>query len=78
MKHPRNRTHSPSCTAVLAHEAGQLQSPWSAAFRVEDELGAAGVYRWCVAPCADPRCPAERRMLSERPAALVHRAHAAA
>lgn len=78
MEPPRDGTHSPGCTAVVAYDAGQLRSPWSAAFRIEDEEGAAGVYRWYVVPCADPRCSAVRRMLFERPAPLARRAHAAA
>jgi len=80
MEPPRDDTHSPGCTAVIAHRSGQLQSPWSAAFRIEEEGDAAGVrYRWYVAPCADPRCLAVRRRLFEKPTPLrVRRAHAAA
>jgi hypothetical protein len=69
-------SHRDDCTAVRAVDRGDLWTPWSAAIRVEltapdparagrSALGSfdevALVSAWEVAPCADPRCSAERR-----------------
>lgn len=91
MKLTNETRHRESCTAVDAVASGGLHTPWSAAIRVdlagEGEVGeiVCGflVTAWEVAPCADPRCPAERRT-AYRPKAVatrprgVHRAGAAA
>lgn len=64
-------SHRDDCTAVRAVARGHLWTPWSAAIRVElvapdcSRIGNADegalVSAWEVAPCADPRCSAERR-----------------
>ena len=66
MKHPKDdTTHVPGCTALVAYHAGRLRSPWSAAFRIEEDVPDGD--RWYVVPCADPRCTAVRRMLFAHP-----------
>jgi hypothetical protein len=56
--------HRRDCTAVVAAAQGELQTVWSAAVRIERKgpcwVGSSLASTWEVAPCADPRCPAER------------------
>lgn len=78
MKPLRDGTHSVGCTAVAAHHAGRLQSPWSATHRIEEATGPAGVCRWYIVPCADPRCRAVQRTSFDRPEMDAFRSSVAA